>query len=147
MRVNLVASDKDSNQLNVCVKSSETDDFSTAVESCENYISGNLYVKEFDFPLDRDHPDKLMYFSISVTDENGNSTSTSVSKAFTKNSPPVVNASVSKRNNDRCNTYLASVHVNASDDKKYQTIEITGSDVQKILNSSLEKPITLDSIG
>ena len=117
MRVNLVASDKDSNQLNVCVKSSETDDFSTAVESCENYISGNLYVKEFDFPLDRDHPDKLMYFSISVTDENGNSTSTSVSKAFTKNSPPVVNASVSKRNNDRCNTYLASVHVNASDDR------------------------------
>ena len=117
MRVNLVASDKDSKQLNVCVKFSETDDFSAAVESCESYITDNLYVKEYTFPLDRDNPDKLMYFSISVIDENGNNTSTKVSKSFSKNNPPVVSASVSKRSGDKCNTYIASVHVNVSDDR------------------------------
>ena len=117
MRVVLVASDKDSNQLNVCIKSSETDDFSGAAESCEDYISGNLYVKEYSFPLDSEHPDKIMHFLIKVTDENGNSTSTTVSSSFSKNSPPVVSASVSKRKNDRCNTYIAAVNINASDDR------------------------------
>ena len=117
MKVNLVASDKDSDHLKICIKTSENDDFSLSTEECvDNYISGSLFVKEYKFDINND-PNKVMNFSIVVTDEKNNSTSTTVSKSFIKNKPPVVNASVTKRDEDKCNTYKAAVHVNVSDDR------------------------------
>ena len=82
-KVEVVASDEDSpTSLRVCIKHSDTDDFTAAddTEYCGDYISGNLFVKEYLFKIDPTDPDKGKFFYITVTDEKMNSTSTKISK-------------------------------------------------------------------
>ena len=120
MKVNVVASDEDSpTSLRVCIKHSDTDDFTAAddTEYCGDYISGNLFVKEYLFKIDPTDPDKGKFFYITVTDEKMNSTSTKISKKFTKNKPPVVEARVDKLAGEKCNTNIAEIHTSFSDDR------------------------------
>ena len=135
MKVNVVATDKDSlASLRVCIKHSDTDDFTAAddTEYCGDYISGNIFVKEYSFKIDPNDPDKGKFFYITVTDEKMNSTSTKISKKFTKNKPPVVEARVDKLSGEKCNTNIAEIHANFSDDRDLN------SDLKFCVNQSEE---------